>query len=438
MRVAAGRGRREARLVDGGDADRGHRRAVGAPAAVRRPVRGAGRGSSGRAACRTTRARSRSCCAPRARASLEPVWHELRTLELPAAGDRGRPRRRLQRARRSGSRRRRRTARAAIVEDAGHAPQLQQPDEVAALIAEFLRLQAAPTSDRGAASLLVDVHAEARAGAAPRASRRAGGGSARASGRVEQLERRQPAGERQLLGGGQLQRGRDSPRAVERARQERVEPVRARLAQQLARRLEAAARRPASRSPTSQASSSDRAAQLAQRGDRLVRGDRRWTRAGAPRPARAAMRHGCSTSSRSCPSMRPDRVHRLVDRPGAVGVHPQRGPRPDRLAHRGHPLHVVGQPDLQLEAGVAVAQPGARALGHLLGRPGRRASCSPAARPCAARPAGAPPGARAGRAGRSPRRRAPAAAGARRRRVSAATARSSGTPSYGSNGAASP
>ena len=48
LRSDTGRGRREARLVDGGDADRGHRRALGAPAAVRRPVRRARGGAAPR------------------------------------------------------------------------------------------------------------------------------------------------------------------------------------------------------------------------------------------------------------------------------------------------------------------------------------------------------------------------------------------------------
>ncbi len=43
--------------------------------------------------------------------------------------------------------------------------------------------------------------------------------------RVEQLERRQPAGQLDVLGGGELQRRGDAPGAVERARQERAEPV---------------------------------------------------------------------------------------------------------------------------------------------------------------------------------------------------------------------
>jgi 2-succinyl-6-hydroxy-2,4-cyclohexadiene-1-carboxylate synthase len=68
---------------------------------------------------------------------LEPVWHELRSLELPLLAIAG--------ARDDGySRAAKRiastapNARAAIVENAGHAPHLQRADEVAALLTEFL------------------------------------------------------------------------------------------------------------------------------------------------------------------------------------------------------------------------------------------------------------------------------------------------------------
>jgi 2-succinyl-6-hydroxy-2,4-cyclohexadiene-1-carboxylate synthase len=67
---------------------------------------------------------------------LEPVWHELLTLELPllaiaGSRDEGYTRAARQMAATAPS------ARAAIVEEAGHAPQLQQPGRVAELIAEF-------------------------------------------------------------------------------------------------------------------------------------------------------------------------------------------------------------------------------------------------------------------------------------------------------------
>jgi 2-succinyl-6-hydroxy-2,4-cyclohexadiene-1-carboxylate synthase len=69
--------------------------------------------------------------------ALEPVWHELRALELPLLAIAG--------ARDDGySSAAKRiahvapNARAAIVEDAGHAAHLQRPEEVARLIGEFL------------------------------------------------------------------------------------------------------------------------------------------------------------------------------------------------------------------------------------------------------------------------------------------------------------
>ena len=68
---------------------------------------------------------------------LEPVWHELLTFELPLLAIAG--------ARDEGysaaARRIADTAprgRAALVENAGHAPQLQRPDAVALLLADFL------------------------------------------------------------------------------------------------------------------------------------------------------------------------------------------------------------------------------------------------------------------------------------------------------------
>jgi 2-succinyl-6-hydroxy-2,4-cyclohexadiene-1-carboxylate synthase len=68
---------------------------------------------------------------------LEPVWHELLQLELPVlaiAG--GRDDGYVRAARRIAETAPR--ARTAVVEEAGHAPQLQQPEEVARLIEEFL------------------------------------------------------------------------------------------------------------------------------------------------------------------------------------------------------------------------------------------------------------------------------------------------------------
>jgi 2-succinyl-6-hydroxy-2,4-cyclohexadiene-1-carboxylate synthase len=69
--------------------------------------------------------------------ALEPVWHELRSLELPLLAIAGaRDEGYTAAAKRIASVAP--NARAAIVEDAGHAPHLQRPDEVARLIADFL------------------------------------------------------------------------------------------------------------------------------------------------------------------------------------------------------------------------------------------------------------------------------------------------------------
>jgi 2-succinyl-6-hydroxy-2,4-cyclohexadiene-1-carboxylate synthase len=69
--------------------------------------------------------------------ALDPVWHELRTLELPllaiaGARDEGYTAAAKRIAQVAPN------ARAAIVEDAGHAAHLQQPQAVADLIVEFL------------------------------------------------------------------------------------------------------------------------------------------------------------------------------------------------------------------------------------------------------------------------------------------------------------
>jgi 2-succinyl-6-hydroxy-2,4-cyclohexadiene-1-carboxylate synthase len=67
---------------------------------------------------------------------LEPVWHELMTLDLPLLAVAGaRDEGYISAARKIAATARR--ARAAIVEDAGHAPQLQQPEQVASLIGDF-------------------------------------------------------------------------------------------------------------------------------------------------------------------------------------------------------------------------------------------------------------------------------------------------------------
>lgn len=68
---------------------------------------------------------------------LEPIWHDLRALELPLLAIAGaRDDGYAAAAKRIASLAP--NARAAVVENAGHAPQLQRPDEVASLIAGFL------------------------------------------------------------------------------------------------------------------------------------------------------------------------------------------------------------------------------------------------------------------------------------------------------------
>jgi 2-succinyl-6-hydroxy-2,4-cyclohexadiene-1-carboxylate synthase len=69
--------------------------------------------------------------------ALDPVWHELRALDLPLLAIAGaRDDGYTAAAKRIASTAPR--ARAAIVEEAGHAAHLQRPDEVARLISEFL------------------------------------------------------------------------------------------------------------------------------------------------------------------------------------------------------------------------------------------------------------------------------------------------------------
>lgn len=77
---------------------------------------------------------------------LEPVWHELRDFELPLLAIAGvRDDGYARAAKRIASTAPR--GRAAIVEESGHAPQLQQPAAVAALIAEFLDTAGGTTAD---------------------------------------------------------------------------------------------------------------------------------------------------------------------------------------------------------------------------------------------------------------------------------------------------
>jgi 2-succinyl-6-hydroxy-2,4-cyclohexadiene-1-carboxylate synthase len=79
---------------------------------------------------------------------LEPVWHELLTLDLPVLAIAGaRDEGYVAAAQRIADVAPR--ARAVIVEEAGHAAHLQRPERVAELIEEFLRGQTPPPGGRG-------------------------------------------------------------------------------------------------------------------------------------------------------------------------------------------------------------------------------------------------------------------------------------------------
>ena len=167
-------------------------------------------------------------------------------------------------------------------------------------------------------------------------------------------------------------------------------------------------------------------------GHRLVGGDRHATRARAPRPAPRASR---TAARRARGRSRLERARSRATASSTVQApfasSRSAGHGADRVAHGGHALLVVGQPDLHLEAGVAVAQALARrAPPPPPGGPAGSVQVHGDRVGCAARRAGAPRGAPRGRAAPSPRRRAPAAARGRAPPLrSAATARSSGTPS---------
>ena len=114
---------------------------MGAPAAVRRPGRGAGRGASARAAWPRTRRDLARLLRTAGQGVLEPVWHELLTLELPVLALAGARDEGYASAAQQIAEHRARARASQIVEDAGHAPQLQQPERVAALIAAFAGLR---------------------------------------------------------------------------------------------------------------------------------------------------------------------------------------------------------------------------------------------------------------------------------------------------------
>ena len=281
-----------------------------------------------RAACRHDPRGSRSSCAAPARARSSrsgTSWRRSTARCSRVAGEldttlRGRrlPDRRAREARRGrGS-----------CPDAGHAPQLERPDEFARAPTRVPRRALRPA--RALARRSTPRPGPARHG--EQAVARAAGARARVG--VEQLQRRQAAGERAAARRPPAGARPRSPGPVERARQERRRcRARRAVAERLARGAEAAAAARASRSRRRSASGSAAARTSSARGHRLVGGDRGRHALRAPRPAprasrRAAPRTGGRTA-RGCGCA----AIGLVHRPGAVGVDPQRRPRADRLAH---------------------------------------------------------------------------------------------------------
>ena len=208
--------------------------------------------------------------------ALEPVWHELRAPRAAAAGGGGRARRAL-RARRRADGRLAPAGRAALVEHAGHAAHLQQPEAVAALLATsraVARLSAISSTSTSASAS--SSTATPRPGPRGTASvPRAGAGSAARHPASNRLERGQPAGERELLRRRPAGARRRCPRG-RRACSTGTAPGRASAPRAAPRaRAEAAAGGAASRSPRRRRRSSTARRTSAGAGHRLVGRDRR-------------------------------------------------------------------------------------------------------------------------------------------------------------------
>ena len=265
--------------------------------------------------------------------ALEPVWHELLALELPVLAIAG--------ARDDGysaaAKRIASTApngRAAIVEEAGHAAHLQRPEEVARLIAEFLDGLRLARAVRGIAGwrrspnaphlrsglrdhlpgsrerferyrgqvLFLDAHPEP--GPGRHLQRPAPGpGQRRRQRRVEEVQRRQAAGQRQLLGGRELERAAIPHGSVQGARQERVR-ARASAPRAAARAPGLKPPAPASFTFTTSHASSSTARRSSRReatdSSAAIGVETRWRTSASSR----SVRQGCSTNSRSFSSMR--------------------------------------------------------------------------------------------------------------------------------------
>ena len=347
-------------------ADRGRRGPSGSasrcsPTSPRRSSSAASRAGSA-----TTRASSRCSCGRPGQGVLEPVWHELRRLRAARAGDRrrarrglhggGRPHRRHGAARPGGDSRGRRprgrtcSAPSDVAAPDRGVPERDWRDPRRSSLTVRPPQATSPPSTASSARRPRD----AQAGPARHRERPApGAGRARAIAASNSSSVARPHASDSALGGGELQRRGDSPRAVERARQERAEAVRARLAQHLAGGLEAAARRRASRSPRRRPRAPPRgAARAACSPTRRRRSG--WTRAGAPRPAPRSVRAGLlhelevvvldARGSRARPPPTDQAPFASTRRAG-------HGPTASRTAATRS--GVVGQAHLQLEARVA-------------------------------------------------------------------------------------
>ena len=207
-------GRREARRLDGDAADRGDRRALGAPAAVRRPVGAAGARPSARAAAPGPALAGAAAAHGGAGddgADLGPRWRRstCRCWRSPARATSA-----------TAARRERMAAEAprgyaAVIEHAGHAAHLQRPGEFADALLAFIdeRVRSVESVDEHRGQhVLGDV--DAQAGAVGNLHQAAPGPRQRVRDRrVEEPERRQAAGQRQCSSAAPAGAPRRSPRA---------------------------------------------------------------------------------------------------------------------------------------------------------------------------------------------------------------------------------
>ena len=323
--------RREAGLVDGDPADRVGRGHLGAPAAVRRPVGGLIERSARAAWLRGPR--SPALLRTAGQGVIEPVWGRLPALDLPLLALAGRPRRALP-GRGPADRRRSRTGARRSSRTRPRGPPPAPRGRAGPLEAFLCRLE--PTSASASPG-----HVHAQAGSLGHGHQPRGGGGQRAGEpRVEQLQRREPAGEQMCseaasCSAAAMPQGPSSVLDSHAASRCRARPAGPRA------RARSRPPRPASRSPRRRPQLGGRA-HVVGPGDRLVGGHGASTRARTSASS-SSVAHGCSTSWRSKRRQLGDRAPPPRPAPGPVGVHPDRRPGADRLPHRAHPLEVVGQ-----------------------------------------------------------------------------------------------